>query len=148
MSKVTIEKMLPTDAKEVVSLGLSTPELHLQNEEPIYYQEEDIKNLTQSPNDIALIAKVDGKFAGYRIATFNPYLRECYLIDTVVKKEYRGMGVATALYKETFKILNEKNCKWAWVLVKKGNTRMEDILKKKGFEKGTLFTVFYKVAPF
>ena len=88
MKQIEVQKLSKEDIPEVVSLGLSTQELHMQDETPIYYTKEDLERFIQSSNDIALVAKVDGNFAGYRLATFNPYLREAYLIDTVVKCKY------------------------------------------------------------
>lgn len=148
MDRVTVESMTASEVSDVIALGLSTKELHLQDDAPAYYDEEDLVRFVESPHDIALIAKVNGVFAGYRLATFNEYLREAYLIDTVVKEEFRGQGVASALYKRTFELLNEKKCKWAWVLVKEGNKPIVEVLTKKGFSRGSDFTAFYKVAPF
>ena len=142
--KITIEKMKPEDLDGVIVLGLATKELHPQDEFPAYYSKKELIPFIKSPNDIYLVAKVDGKFAGYRLATFNPYLKEAYLLDMVVKPEYRGLGISTLLYKKTFEILRKKKCGWAWTLVRDDNPKMKKILTKKGFHKGVKFQFFYK----
>lgn len=146
--KIVVKNIQESDVAEIVKLGLSTKELHLQEEMAIYYDEDEIKSFIKSPDHIYLVAKVDGKIAGYRLAIFNPFLLEAYLMDLVVKPEFRGIGVANTLYERTFEILREKKCEWAWTLVKEDNERMMKILPKKGFVKGSKFQVFYKVKPF
>lgn len=145
---IVIQNITKEDVPEIVALGLSTKELQLQNDGFYYYSEEMVESFITSPNDIYLVAKIDGQIAGYRLATFNPYLKEAYLIDMVVKPEYRGLGVASRLYDKTFEILNKKGCTWAWVLAREDNPRIMAILEKKGFTKGVNFTFFYKVGPF
>lgn len=148
MAEIVIENIREEDLKEIVALGLSTPELHVQPDHPEYYQVSTLKEFIKSPDDIHLVARINGKLAGYRLATFNKYLKEAYLIDMVVKPEYRGQGVASKLYEKTFALLNEKGCVWAWALVKEDNTRMLEVIKKKGFEHGSKFVFCYKVRPF
>jgi len=146
--KIIVENIKSQDIDEIIKIGLATPELHIQNEEPAYYSKEMLEGFIRSPHDIYLVAKVDGEVAGYRLASYNPYLKEAYLIDMVVIEKFRGQGIASALYKQTFEMLNEKGCFWAWSLVKEGNEKIAQILIKKGFHKGEKFSVYYKVAPF
>lgn len=148
VSQIKVENIHADDVAEIIKLGLSTKELHLQEKKAIYYDEDEIKSFIKSPNHIYLVAKVGGKIAGYRLAIFNPFLLEAYLMDLVVKPEFRGTGVANALYAKTFEILQKKKCEWAWTLVKEGNERMMEILPKKGFVKGSKFQLFYKIKPF
>ncbi len=144
---IVIQNISEQDLDEIVKIGLSTPELHLSDKN-YYYDQGELASFIKSPNDIFLVAKIDGQIAGYRLATFNPYLREAYLMDIVVKPEFRNLGIANKLYEETFKILNKKKCQWAWALVKSDNYKMVEILSKKGFRQGSLFKAFYKVGPF
>lgn len=144
---ITIHNIAEEDIDEIIEMGLNTPELHVDSE-PVYYTKESLLSFIQSPHDIYLVAKVNGKVAGYRLATCNIYLKEAYLIDLVVKPEYRNMGVATELYKETFKRLNEKSIDWAWCLIKDENLKMQRFAESNGFDKGTKFNFFYKTAPF
>lgn len=145
---VEVKNITKNDVPQIVKLGLATKELHLEDNAPAYYSEGDLKRFIGSKNDIYLVAKFENKIAGYLLATFNPFLKEAYLIDVVVKSEYRKKGVATSLMKEAFLLLNKRKCNWIWALVKENNERMFKVLKKKGFSKGAKFNVFYKVAPF
>ncbi len=144
---ITIDTIKEEDLDEIVKLGGATPEV-LEDDDSPYYSKKELSSFIKSPDDIYLVAKIEGKIAGYRLATFNRYLKEAYLIDLVVKRQYRGLGVASKLYKKTFEILNKKDCTWIWVLVKDTNTRMMEILKKKGFTKGDGFSYFYKLPPY
>lgn len=148
--QIIISSIEDSDLDEIVDLGLNTPELHVQEEgkTAYYYPKDILASFIKSTNDIHLVAKINGKIAGYRLGTYNPYLKEAYLIDMVVKPEYRNRGVANALYKETFRLLDEKGCEWAWALVKPTNKPMAQILTKKGFKKGTEFNFFHKTGPF
>jgi ribosomal protein S18 acetylase RimI-like enzyme len=148
MSDISVEVMQEADLDEVIALGLATPELHVQAEEAIYYSKENLLGFIKSPHDIYLVAKVNNNFAGYRLATFNPYLKEAYLIDMVVRPEYRGLGIASKLYNKTFEMLDERDCEWAWALVKESNTKMMEVMKKKGFTKGSTFKFYFKEGPF
>jgi ribosomal protein S18 acetylase RimI-like enzyme len=139
----TVENLTPNDAPEVRALGLQTPELHLNASQPIYYEEEDLRSLFTSPTDIYLAARSEGELAGYFIGTFNPYLKEAYMIDLVVKPEFRGQGVATALFQQAFKLLKERGAGWAWGLVHEDNAAMMQILEKKGFTRGRKFSVYF-----
>lgn len=145
--KVVIQNIQPEDIDEIIEFGLNTPELHI-DKDPEYYSKEMLNSFIQSHDDIHLCAKVEGKLAGYRLATYNKYLKEAYLIDMVVSPEFRGQGIASALYEKTFEILNNNGCEWAWVLTKENNERIQKILEKKGFNRGLSFRLYYKVAPF
>ena len=142
--EIIIQNISREDVDEIIRLGLSTPELHVQSEKPMYYSKEALASFITSPTDIHLVAKVNNKIAGYRLATFNPYLKEAYLLDMVVKPEFRRKGIASELYKKTFEILEAKGCQWMWTLVKEDNTLMQQILKKKGFQKGSKFYFYHK----
>ena len=148
MNEITIANIQEQDIPEIYALGLSTPEVQVVTGEPDYYPEEMLKSLITSPHDIYLAAKCDGKLAGYILGSYNPYLKEAYLIDLVVKTEYRGNGIATLFFNKINETLKEKGCIWVWSLVHEDNEKMMKILEKKGFTKGRDFTFFYKVRPF
>ncbi len=146
---IVIENIQEGDIEEIRQIGLTTPELQVQDgDEPRYYPYEVLRAFIKSPNDIYLVAKIDGKIAGYIIVTFNPYLKEAYIIDIVVKSEFRGQSISSLLFAEVFKRLKGKGCRWAWLLVKEDNANMMEVVKKKGFEKGIKFRLFYKGRPF
>ena len=145
---VTIQNITDDDLDEIIQLGLDTPELHAQDETPVYYTRNELETFIQSPHDIYLVAKIDGEIAGYRLATYHPFLKEAYLLDLVVKPKFRRMGIAKKLYEKTFEILNKKDCEWVWTLVKDSNIGMQTVIEKQGFRKGSKFYFYFKVKPF
>lgn len=147
--EIIISNIEESDLEEIVVLGLTTPELHVQEDgqTAYYYTKETLSAFIKSTNDIHLVAKINGEIAGYRLAAYNPHLKEAYLIDMVVAPKHRNKGVASALYDETFKQLDARGCVWAWALVKPTNEVTGEILVKKGFTKGTAFNFYYKEAP-
>lgn len=145
---MVIETIRKEDIPEIIALGLATPELHIESDEAAYYSADMLESFITSPNDIFLAAKIDNKLAGYFLGTYNPFLKEAYLIDLVVKPEFRNMKVASVLLSTCFTMLREKGCLWAWCLVHEDNEAMMQILQKKGFAKGRKFNFFYKVNPF
>ncbi len=143
---IKISDLTEDDIEEVRAIGMSTPELHIESGSTDYYAVETLRRFIKSPHDIYLSAKTGSDLAGYLLATFNPYLKEAYIIDLVVKPEYRNRGVATLLIDKCVNRLKEKECSWMWLLVQEGNERMYAFSKKKGFIKGRKFTFYYKVA--
>lgn len=145
MTPITIQNLTKEDVKEVRALGLSTPELQIGNEQPEYYLEETLLSFIQSPHDIYFSAKSGDTLAGYFLGSINPYLKEAYLVDMVVKPEFQGHGIARMFFDEALKKLKAEDCVWAWALVHEDNKKMQEILEKKGFTKGRKFNLFYKV---
>ncbi len=143
MEEIKIERLNQTDLDEVLELALATPELW-DTDEPGYFEKEDLARLLDSPHDICLKATVDGKFVGYRLATYHPFLKGAYLMDVAVKSEYRGQGIASALYEETERLLKEKGCLWAWALVYEKNAGMMKFIEKKGYHQGRKWFTYYK----
>lgn len=141
---IDIENITSDDLDEIVKLGKKTPELQEQDNETHYYTQRELENFIKSPNDIYLVAKINGKIAGYRLATYNQYLNEAYLLDLVVVPKYRKLGVARKLYERTFEILKEKGCDWVWSLVKEDNELMKVVMEKQGFNKGARFYFYSK----
>lgn len=136
--------MLASDADDVISLGLATKELQVEDDKSMYYGAKELSAATKSENEICLVARVDGKFAGFRIAHFNPIFREGYLSDIAIKPEYRKMGIGQLFYKKTIEILKEKHADWAWALVYENNDNMVNFMEKQGFVKGRKFFFFFK----
>lgn len=148
MTNIRIETLTASDLGPVRALGLATPELQVVNDEPDYYSLDMLRSFIQSPNDIYLAAKLDTELLGYLLVSYNPYLKEAYFIDLVVKNEFRNQGIASRFYQKAFEMLSERGCNWAWAIVHEDNTHMMKILERKGFTKGRKFQFFYKISPF
>lgn len=148
MNNIQITNLTANDAPEVRELGLATEELHIDNGTPEYYTVEMLRDFFSSPTDIYLAARVDDMLAGYFLINFNPYLKEAYLVDLVIKPQFRGMEIATLFFNKVFQLLKERDCIWAWALVHQDNKKMMEIFEKKGFYKGREFTFYFKDEPF
>lgn len=148
MSTVSVSNITPAHIRSVVTLGLHTKELRVSNDGPVYYQPSQLKSFIKSRRDIHLVAKVDNHFAGYLLAVFNPHLKESYLIDVAVKKQYRHQGIGQALYQELYRQLDRRHCDWVWALVQEDNHPMIKFMRKHGFHRGKKFQFYYKIKPF
>lgn len=71
--------------------------------------------------------------------TLTPVFNESYLSDIAIKSEYRGMGVGRQLFTHMEEVLKDRNISWGWALVHEDNMRMQEMLEKRGFEKGRKF---------
>lgn len=147
INKVEINNIQESDVDEIVRIGLSTRELQVQSDSNVayYYLPADLKAFIKSDDDIHLAARFDNKLIGYRLATYNRFLREGYLIDIVVKEEFRHSGVGQLLYKETIKELKRKNCQWIWALVHESNKKMMKFMEKQKFKKGRRFYFYHTI---
>lgn len=148
MNTISIQNITEIDIDEIIAIGMATPELHIENEHADYYSFDMLKSFITSPHDIHLTAKIDGVLAGYFFASVNTYLKEAYLIDMVIKPEFRKQGIATLLFEKAFDILKEHDTEWAWCLVDPKNETMMQVLDKKGFKRGKQFQFFYRERPF
>jgi ribosomal protein S18 acetylase RimI-like enzyme len=141
---IIVERMKESDIEDVRALGISTKELQIDDDKSMYYGSEELKAAVKSENEICLVARVDGQFAGFRLAHFNPIFREAYLSDTAIKKEFQGLGIGQLIYQKTNEILKEKNADWSWAIVHEDNERMMNFMKKQGYKKGRKFYFYYK----
>lgn len=142
--EIKIRKVKTEDLENVLKLALRTPELHTQKGKPDYYSLDQLNGFIKNRNAIFIGAFVNEQLAGFRLATYDPYAKEAYLINLVVDKAYEHKGIGQILYKKTFEILKKKGCRWSWVLVHEHNTRMQSFLTKQEFERGPKFVYFRK----
>lgn len=144
VDNIVITLMLESDIDEVIELGLATKELQVSEDKSMYYGEEVLSSAIKSENEICLVAKVNGKFAGFKIVHFNPVFKEVYFSDIAIKPEFRGMGIGQKLYQKTFELIKELKPDWIWALVHEDNDKMVNFMEKQGFTKGRKFYFFYK----
>lgn len=74
MIEVTVKKMTDEYAQDVYDLGMTTTELQIYEDRPMYYSIKNIKDAIKSENEICLVALVDGHFAGFILSHINPRL--------------------------------------------------------------------------
>lgn len=142
--KIEIAPMELSDINDVYKLGLSTSELQIDKNHPAYYPKDTLRNIIKIDEGIGLVAKVDGKFAGFCIANYHPWYKEGYLSDTVVLPKYRKLGIGKKLFEEKVKILKKKGARWFWALIQEDNKFMQNFIEKEGFKQGGKFYYYYK----
>jgi len=142
---VQIVPMMESDIDEVYKLGLRTKELQIDSEINMFYPPDYLKLAISNPHYVCLVAKVNNKLAGFRLAQIDPELHESYLSDIVISPEFRGKGIGKMLFDKSIQILREKNAsEWVWALVEENNHLMQEFIEKKGFTKGRKFYFYYK----
>lgn len=139
MADVTIKLMSDENAQDVYDLGMSTEQLQIFEDRPAYYSVNSIRKAIKSENEVCLVALVNGEFAGYALSHINPVFNEAYLSDLALKSKYRGSGIGTLLFNKLEQKLKIKGVNWCWGLVHEDNPRMQEMIEKRGFEKGRKF---------
>ncbi len=96
-----------------------------------------LKDFGMKKDDIGLVAEIDGKIVGaVWVRIMNDY---GHINDTTpslaisLYKEYRGLGIGTALMKEMLNILKQRGYKKTSLSVQKANYAVK-MYKKVGFE--------------
>ena len=134
-----VSRMSETDLDEVIAMGLSTPEIQTGTESPQFYFKDTLQRWIQSPNGILLVARVEGRLAGFRIADYNPDSRDGHLHVTVVNEEYRRRGVGGQLLDATLTELEKLGCNHVYCEVEEDNEATLQFFRKHGFEVGKKF---------
>jgi ribosomal-protein-alanine acetyltransferase len=81
--------------------------------------------------DLFLVARVDGRIAGYSIARLTRYGAE--IESLAVRPRHRQRGVATALLHATFRRLRRRGAKAVWLMVRRKNADAIRLYRKLGF---------------
>lgn len=139
MNNLTIKEMTDEYAQDVYDLGMSTEQLQVYEDRPAYYSVYSLKEAIKSENEVCLVALVDGKFAGFALSHINPVFNEAYLSDLALKSEYRGTGLGSQLFNKLEQTLKVKGVNWCWALIHEDNGQMQEMIEKRGFEKGRKF---------
>lgn len=139
MNEVVIKKMTDDYAQDVYDLGMATTELQIYEDRPMYYSIQNIKDAIRSENEICLVAIVNGLFAGFILSHINTVFNESYLSDVALKPEYRGKGIGHQLFSRMEEALKDRKVSWSWALVHEDNSQMQEMIEKRGFEKGRKF---------
>jgi len=74
----------------------------------------------------------------------NPELILPFLLYIFVKKKYRGRGVSSLLQNEYEKICRKLKVQKIVLLTLLSNKKMQKILKKSGYKKGSKFYLYEK----
>jgi [ribosomal protein S18]-alanine N-acetyltransferase len=98
--------------------------------------------LAYSAPDLFLVARVDGKIAGYIIAS--PTRFGASIESLAVRTRYRGRGVGATLMKTALKVLRRHRVKAVWLMVRRKNERAIRLYRGFGFERTATVQNHYK----
>ena len=142
--KIVIRKMRQADIPDVIELGEETPEIKTGTSLPQFYGREMLMRWIKRRQSILLVAEVDGLFAGFRIADYNPAAQSGYLEMIAVKNKFRNQGVGKKLTEETLRRLKKMGCDNVWCIIQAKNKRAQAIYESYGFVRGDPFFAYEK----
>lgn len=119
------------------------PDLFLPSEHPL--SREFFERGLENPNAVLLLAEADGKPAGMCVFELednprDPLLipgKRAYINDIFVGEEYRRLGIATALYRETERIAKERGARQLYLTVWEFNDDARRFYEKLGLRPRT-----------
>jgi ribosomal-protein-alanine N-acetyltransferase len=92
--------------------------------------------------DLFLVARVEGRIAGYSIAYLTRHGAE--IASLGVRPRYRQKGVATALLRATFRKLRRSGAKAVWLMVRRKNEEAIRLYRKAGFVRTGTVPNYYE----
>jgi ribosomal-protein-alanine N-acetyltransferase len=96
--------------------------------------------------DLFLVARADGRIAGYSIACMTRHGGE--IASLAVRPTYREKGIATALLRATFRKLRRNGAKAVWLMVRRQNEPAIRLYRKLGFvHTGTIANYYDDQSP-
>jgi ribosomal protein S18 acetylase RimI-like enzyme len=141
--KIIIRKGKLTDAKELLRLMNSSPELQ-SSPDGNTYTPRWIKSSLTNPINLVLIAEIDDEIDGFLMAELWKDRGNSYLADIYIKPEFRKQGLSTMLQKEFEKICKENNISHIFLLTLTTNKRMQKHIEKKHYKKGNKMFIYEK----
>jgi ribosomal-protein-alanine N-acetyltransferase len=90
-----------------------------------------LHELKESRISVALVASVDEKICGYIVVWF--VTDELHIGTVAVDAAWRRRGIATTLLKEVFRISKERQCKRAYLEVRRSNVSAQKLYDSFGF---------------
>ena len=91
-----------------------------------------------------LVAKEKNEIAGALISYLFPAAKESFTIDLIVKKKFRGKGIAIKLNKEYEKTLKKRGFNEVYIFVLTHNKKMQKLKTKLNYKKGKKFYFYRK----
>jgi [ribosomal protein S18]-alanine N-acetyltransferase len=91
--------------------------------------------------DLFLVARVDGRIAGYSIACTTRHGAE--IASLAVRPQYRQKGIATALLRGTLRKLRRSGARAVWLMVRRQNEAAIRLYRKLGFVRSGTVPNYY-----
>lgn len=132
------------DAKEILRLLNSTPELQGGENEGVYTLDFVKGSIKNKDRELVLVAEEEGKLIGFLTAELWKHKGYSFFVDLFVKPEFRKKGVASQLYSKYESILKKLKIKTITGLVLVTNKRMLKWCKKHGLIIGNKMYFYEK----
>lgn len=135
---IEIRRMNRVDVDYVIQLASITTQLQTYTNSQQFWSKEILLKWIASQNDLLLVVKINKKFAGFVITTYNHYSRDGYINSIVIDKKYRDMGIGTILLRKILRELKNDGCNNVFCVVKSTNDGALDFFKNYGFSVGVI----------
>lgn len=112
---------------------------------PVEREEEFLRQITASPNDLMILAEVDGEIAGNCHIYFNSKIKTAHRASVAIAnlKKYWGLGIGTAMFHEMIAEAERRGIFQIELGYVEGNERARALYEKMGFvETGKLPNAF------
>lgn len=142
--KISVRKMTEGDVKWVVSVGENTPEFKTSTNAAQFFGNDTLRRWVNDPNGITLLAKVNGKPAGFLLGYYMTGPNDGYINCTVVASEFRRQGIGKELQEAAIEEFKQKGpeghkCDHIFYVVGEEDEAMLDLSRQTGFEIGRRF---------
>ena len=138
-----IRKMTTGDIDAVIAIGSQSPELAVSDVSQ-FWSTKRLIPWVEADTDIMLVAEEGGEVIGAVLTQLHVPSAVGYLSDIVIKESARGKGVGTALLSEAIQQLDKLGVTLVYGLTQTNNTKVHQLLKKEGFNKGEELIWFEK----
>jgi GNAT superfamily N-acetyltransferase len=140
-----IRKARLSDAKTILDVFKSTPELQASTEGEALYSEKYVRAcIRDRKTGLVLVVEEDKKIAGVLNAEIKKSRKYSFLMDFVVLPEYRSRGVGARLYDYYENYCRKQGLETIVALVQVRNKDMQRFCGKKGLKKGYEFYMYEK----
>jgi ribosomal protein S18 acetylase RimI-like enzyme len=146
MHKCKVTKALPRDKESILTIKRQAHEYFVKNLPHLYcssdtlYTDNFFNGYFSSPNQVALLAKVDNQTVGYalidKVTVDLPMMRNrtyVYIQDMAVREDSRNSGVATSLLDAVEKTAREWKAQSLELAVHFNNPAAIRLYKRNGF---------------
>ena len=141
---IIVREMRPEDVPAVYAMGIREEGFRAPGSEEklCFWPQQTLERWTVDPgDDVLLVAEVDGEVAGFVIATFHRITGKAEWENECVSPEFRGRGVAKALYAEMERRFVEKGATFISFIVKGDNDSLGAYKKRFGPSAGVQWFV-------
>ena len=136
-----ISSLEESDIPQLRTIGLGIPKFTTRTDTPSFYSEEALSRMAQSPECVALVAKVGDEIAGFALTSLLTAARDAYIHTVAVTEKFRGQGLAVDLLRRTLNEIRVKQPEINHVFtdIQVENEPSISLFKKLGFDVGRKF---------